>query len=82
MLLNHLLTSYRKIKEQELQTKFDETIHISYRITDPINNIFNAVKDLVELAELTGYPYTKIQQANIGYLIVTKQRIFRDGVRK
>ena len=53
-----------------------------YSITNPIDGTCNAVEELIELTELAGYPYTTIQQVNMGYLIVSKKCIFRDDVRK
>ena len=51
-------------------------------ITDPIDGFYPKVKDLAELAELTGCPNTSQQQVYVGYLIVNKQRMFREDVRK
>ena len=72
LIMNHLFKTYGKINEQELQTKFDETTTILYSISEPVNDIFYAVDNLVELAKLAGCPYTTIQQVNMGYLIVSK----------
>ena len=80
--MNHLFTTYGKINEQELQTKFNDTTTKSYSVRNPVSDIFNAAEDLVDLAKLSGCAYTKTQQVNMGYLIESKQRIFRDNVRK
>ena len=82
LLKNHLFSTYGKINEQELQTKYDETIKLSYSVSDPIDDIFNAVEDLCEIAEFADTPYSPRQQVNIGYLIVNRQPIFRGDVRK
>ena len=44
LLKNHLFSTYGKINEQELQAKYDETIKLSYSITDPIDDIFNELQ--------------------------------------
>ena len=82
LVINHLFDTYGKISETELQTKYDETIKLTYQVSDPIDVIFNAVEDLCEIADLSGSPYTATQQVNIGFLIVSKQRILRSDVRK
>ena len=81
IIMTHLFKAYGKVNEQELQTKYDETKMV-YNISDLIDDIFNTIEDLVELAKLAGCPYTLQQQINIGYLIVSKQGIFIDDVRK
>ena len=43
---------------------------------------FNSVEDLCKIAEVENCPYSARQQVNIGYLIVTKQPIFRSDVRR
>ena len=82
LLKDHLFSTYGKINEQELQAKYDETIKLSYSVSDPIDDIFNAVEDLCEIAEFADTPYSSRQQVNIGYLIVNRQPIFRGDVRK
>ena len=78
----HLFSTYGKINEQELQTKYDKTTKMSYHVSDPIDDIYNAVEDLCEIADLAETPYSPRQQVNIGYLIVNKLPIFRSDLRK
>ena len=40
---NHLFSMYRKINESGLQKRYDETTKLSYNISDPIDDIYNAV---------------------------------------
>ena len=61
ILMTHLFKAYGKVNEQELQTKHNETTKMVYNITNPINDISNAVGDLVKLAELNKCPYTPQQ---------------------
>ena len=61
LVMNHLFDTYGKISETELQTKYDETIKLTYQVSDPIDVIFNAVEDLCEIADLAGSPYTAAQ---------------------
>jgi len=46
---NHLFDKCGKIHESELQIKYNETIKLIYNISDPIDDIFNAVGDLCEI---------------------------------
>ena len=76
-LKTHLLDTYGKINENELQTKYDETTKLAYNVSDPIDEIFNSVEDLCKILELANCPYSERQQVNIGYLIVSKQPIYK-----
>ena len=51
-------------------------------MSDLIDDIFNSVEDLYKIAELENFLYSARQQVNIGYLIVSKQPIFRSDVRR
>ena len=82
VLKNHLFNTYGKINENELQEKYDSTLKMSYNISDPINDIFNAVEDLCEIAELANDPYSERQQVKIGFLILNRQPIFHSDIRK
>ena len=82
VLKNHLFNTYGKINENELQEKYDSTLKMSYNISDPIDDIFNAVEDLCEIAELANDPYSERQQVKIGFLILNMQPIFRSDIRK
>ena len=59
-MMNHLCKTYGKIKEHELKEKYDETLKITYTVSEPFEVIFNAVEDLCEVAESTMSPYTAI----------------------
>ena len=79
---DHLFDTYGKINEAELQQKYDETTKLNFDISDPIDNIFNAVEDLCEIAEFAKTPYSARQKVNIGFLIVSKHPIFQSDSRK
>ena len=55
---------------------------MDYTIDEPIAIIFDAVEDLVEIVELDGRPYSAYQIAYIGYIVLSKNRIFRLDIRK
>ena len=58
LIKNHLFDNYGKISEAELQTKYDAATKMQYDIIEPIDDIFNAVEDLCEIAEFARSPYT------------------------
>ena len=78
----YLFDTYGKMNENELQEKYDETTKLTYDVSDPIDDIFNSVKDLCKVAEFENCLYSARQQVNIGYLILSKQPFFRIDVRK
>ena len=55
---------------------------MEYKLEEPINIIFDAVEDLVEIEELAGRLYTPEQVIDLGYIILSKKRIFRGDIRK
>ena len=65
-----------------MQEKYDETTKLAYNISYPIDNTFNTVKDLCEIAEFANNPYSATQQVHIGYLIISKHLIFRSDLCK
>ena len=48
---NYLFDTYGKINEQELQTKYDDTTKLHHNVSYPIDDIFNTVEDLGEIAQ-------------------------------
>jgi len=52
------------------------------QIQEPIAIIFDAIKDLAKIDELAGRPYSPHQKVNIGYIVLSKNRIFRGSIRK
>ena len=55
---------------------------MEYQIQEPIATIFDAIKDLAEIGELAERPYSPHQIVNIGYIVLSKNRIFRGNIRK
>ena len=56
LLKNHLIDTYGKINENELQTKYDVTTKLTYDVSKPIDDVFNVVDYLCEITELANYP--------------------------
>ena len=48
----HLFDTHGRKNKNELQTKYDTTTKLAYNVSDPIDDIFNSVEDLCEIAQL------------------------------
>ena len=55
---------------------------MEYRIQELIAINFDAIKDLAEIGELAGRPYSPHQIVGIGYIVLLKNGIFRGDIRK
>ena len=81
-LILHLFRLYGKITNQKLRAKRETIEQMDYKIDEPIAIIFDALKDLVEIAELAGRPYSVDQIVDIGYIILkigSSVQIFGSG---
>ena len=67
---------------QQLQAKYDSVEQIEYAIEEPIAIVFDAIEDLQEIAELAGKPFSPEKNVDLGYMVVSTNRIFRSDVRK
>ena len=81
-LILRLFCIYRKITPQQLRTQCDSVELIEYAIEELITIIFDTIEDLVEIRELAGRPYSMQQVVDLGYIIISKNRIFRSGICK
>ena len=61
-----MFDTYGIINENELQKIYDETTKLAYNVSERIDDIFNSVEYLCEIAELANFPYSARQQVNIG----------------
>ena len=67
---------------QQLQAKYDSVEQIEYAIEEPIAIVFDAIEDLQEITELAGKPFSPEKNVDLGYMVVSTNRIFRSDVRK
>ena len=65
-----------------MRTRYDNVEKMKYNLEEPINIIFDAVEKPVEIDELDGRPYSAQQIVDLGYIILSKNRIFRSDIRK
>jgi len=50
-LLHHLFTTYGHIIPQQLRAKEMQICYMQFKMCDPVDAIFNAIGDLLELSE-------------------------------
>ena len=81
-LILHIFRVYGKITFQQLKSKYNTVEALSYSIDEPINVVFSAIEDLLDIGKLAGRSYSLQQIAELGFLIISKQRIFRSDIRK
>ena len=55
---------------------------MEFNLKESIDIIFDAVEDLVEIGELAGRPYFTQQIINLGYIILSKNRMLRSDIQK
>lgn len=79
--LRHLFTTYGKITPQQVQ-EFDlATLNMHYDISQPVDNVFDAIEDIVDLAEHGNSPMTAQQMINKAYIIFSKQPVLKQDLR-
>ena len=74
-LTQHLYSIYRRITPQQVKLRELELYNIPFDLLLPVDSIFNAVDDLMELSEHAGIPMTPDQSVNLGYVIFARQPI-------
>ena len=82
LLMMSLFAIYGRISANNLKEKYDSVATMSYDINEPISLIFDAVDDLREIAELAIRPYSNQQMVDLGYIVVSRQPIFRSDIRR
>ena len=76
-----LFRVYGKIKPEHIMNEKNKVETFSFNISEPIDDVFNRIDDLAELAELAERPFTDKQLTDFGFIIFNRQRAFRDDVR-
>ena len=74
-LTDHLFATYGRISPQQVKTRELEIFNIPYDLSQPVDVIFNAIDDLLELADHAGIPMSPDQLVNLAYVIFARQPI-------
>ena len=81
-LIVYLFCVYGKNIPQQLKLKYNSVEGVKYSIDEPIDIVFPAIEDLIEISKLAGRLYFPQQIADLGYLIISKHQIFRSDIQK
>ena len=82
-ILTFLLNTHGNISPDTITTKELEVKNMEYEAeSEPIDNIFTKIEELVEFASAAGAPYSRPQIINIAYVILKRLRIFNSSITK
>lgn len=79
--LSHLFATHGKITPQQVKSKEMSTYHMPFDLSQPVDNVFNAIDDLADLAEHGLSPMTKEQMIDLAYVIFARQPILQQDLR-
>ena len=80
-IVRHLQGRYGKITPGQLQ-EFDlEISQMTYDPSNPIEQVFNRIEDLVDYGEIANNAYTQAQAIAKGYNILNKTGVFKDYIK-
>ena len=80
-LTQHLYTTYGRITPQQVKSRELELYNLPFDISLPVDSIFNAIDDLMELSDHAGIPMTADQSVNLAYVIFARQPILLQDLR-
>jgi hypothetical protein len=79
--LLHLFSTHGKITPQQVKAKEIGIYNMVYSIVLPVDTVFNAVDDLVDLADHAGSALTNQQMIDLAYVVLSKEPIFQQDIR-
>jgi hypothetical protein len=79
-ILSHLQDSYGRVSPQMLADRDQELQSMVYNTQHPIDTVFNAVADYVDLADLGHQPLTAAQMIAKAYVILNKTRRYKTAI--
>ena len=78
--MDNLQISYGAVTPQMLEDREINLREMTYIPRMPIDNVFNAVEDLVEFADLGCLPMTETQTIARAYIIINKTSRFKEAI--
>ena len=78
----HLFYVYCKITPHQLGSRYEAVEQLEYKIEEPIDILFNVIEDLGKIAVLARRSHSPAQIVDLGYIVVSKNRIFRSDIQK
>ena len=82
VVLMHIQENYSQLMPHELLEQEDIVNEMIYNPHDPIVTVFYAAKELLEIYDITGTLYTKLQAAKIAYVILHSTGKFGLAIHK
>jgi hypothetical protein len=79
--LQHLFTTYGHITPQQLKTREMEICNMHFHMALPVDAIFNAIDELMELAEYALMPMSSTQAVSLAYVVFSKNPILLQDLR-
>jgi hypothetical protein len=79
-ILDFLQTNYGRVSPQMLEDREQELRNMNYNTQHPIDTVFNAVEDFVDLAEMGLQPLTQSQTIAKAYVIINKTRRYKNDI--
>ena len=80
-ILTFLFNTHGNISPETITTKELEVKNMDYNAeSEPIDNVFTKIEELVEFAAAAGAPYSRPQIINIAYVILKRLRIFNSSI--
>ena len=71
-IISHLCDTYGNVTPRSLEDYEDRVKQMIYDPMQPIDEVFNAVVDLVDYSDAAQAPYTQKQTINIAYIILSR----------
>jgi hypothetical protein len=79
--LLHLFATHCKITPQQVKAKEMSTFNMHYDISLPVDTVFTAIDDLIDLAEHALSPMSPQQMIDLAYVIFARQPILQQDLR-
>ena len=80
-IFEYLYRTYGNVTPQKLYAKESEVKSMVYNLQDPIDNIFNEIESLTDLAIRAAVPMSQAQCINIALIIMLNTRKFSHAIR-
>ena len=79
--LHHLFSTYGRITPQQVKAKEVSIYTMTYTIATPVDTVFNAIDDLIDLADHGNAPMTTPQMVDLAYVVLSKEHSFQQDIR-
>jgi hypothetical protein len=76
----HLFATYGKITPQQVKAKEVSILNTLYSIVLPVHTVFNAIDDLVNVADHGQAPITTAQILDMAYMLLAKEPILQHNL--